>query len=259
MTLHDLFSKIFSKIPDEVGFSIFSWQYFILLLFEIAIPVALAIIFAKKLNEKRDSVLRFSAIFLITIYIADFFVQPFYAGTMIPHKLPFHICTATGVLLTFVTLNKKFEKMSKIVTVWAIISPLLWMIFPFDTYDIGTSLFSYSLIQPIIYHMVEFFWGLYMLISGKVQLPWKTLWQPIVALFPMAIWATIGQELYFPNELGENFLMLRTDTTGICPHWVFIVALFLAATIVISLVYLIYYLIVRAKDKKTQKVSDNVD
>lgn len=251
MKLADIFSKIFKNNPTTNGFSIFSWQYFILLAFEIAIPLVLAIILSKKSENTKSKTLKISALLLLIIYIFDFFIQPFYAGSMITHKLPFHLCTATGILIVFVSFNKRFEKLKTIVSVWAVLSPLLWMLFPFNTYE-SVSLLSYSLIQSIIYHCIEFFWGLFMLLSGTAILRWKTIWQPIVGLFPMALWATIGQELYFPNEIGENFMMLRTDTTGICPKWVYIIALLLAAVIAISILYLIYYLFNRKKNKSNK-------
>ena len=253
MTLSELFYKIFGNIPTQNNFDLFSWQYFLLLLFEIGIPVTLAIVFRNKEEKTKNLILKITAYFIIVSYVLDFFLQKFWAGGMIPHKLPFHICTATGILLTFVTFSPKFDKIKTVVTVWAVISPLLWMIFPFNTYNSGVSLFSYSKLQPILYHTAEFFWGLYMLTSGKVSLEWKKLWQPIVALFPMAAWAAFGQELYFPNEIGENFLMLKTDTTGICPHWVFLIALFLGAALAITLVYLIYNCIVKLKTRKPKQ------
>lgn len=253
MTLNELFYELFSYKPTNNGFGIFSWQHILLLLFQVGIPVFLAILFSKKLNNHRDKILRITAITLIISYLVDFFLQPFYAGRIIPNKLPFHICTATGVLLAFVTLNKKCEKLSVIVTVWAILSPFLWMLLPFSTYDGGISLFCYPFLQSCLYHMLEFFWGIYMLLSGKVKLEWKSIWQPVVALLPMALWATFGQELYFPNEIGENFLMLRTDTTGICPHWVYLIALFIGAALAIAFIYLIYYGVSVVKSKKQQK------
>ena len=252
MTLSDIFSHIFKNNLITYGFSMFSWQHFVLLAFETLIPFILSIVLTKKVDDIKEKVLKIAATTLLILYIFDFFIQPFYAAEMMIHKLPFHLCTATGILIVFVTYNKKFDRLKTLVTVWAVLSPLLWMIFPFSTYE-SVSLLSYSLIQSILYHCVEFFWGLFMLLSGRVELKWKTIWQPIVGLLPMSIWATIGQELYFPNTIGENFMMLRTDTSGICPQWLYLLALFTAAVIAISLLYLIYYLVSKKKKVLTEQ------
>ena len=95
-----------------------------------------------------------------------------------------------------------------------------------------------------------------MVVSGTTKLEWKTIWQPIVGLFPMALWATIGQELYFPNEIGENYMFLRTDASAIVPQWMFIPALFIAAVLATSLTYLIYNAVINSK-KKSEKIVVN--
>ena len=96
-----------------------------------------------------------------------------------------------------------------------------------------------------------------MLTTGRVELKWKTIWQPIVALFPMALWATIGQELYFPDSIGENFMALRTDVSGIVPHAVYLLALFTAAVLAITLIYAIFSVVKLIKKKRDIKQSNN--
>ena len=66
----------------------------------------------------------------------------------------------------------------------------------------------------------------------------------------MALWATIGQELYFPDTPGENFMALRTDVSGIVPHAVYLLALFTAAVLAITLIYGIYNVIKLIKNRK---------
>ena len=91
-----------------------------------------------------------------------------------------------------------------------------------------------------------------MLTSGKTQLKWSTIWQPIAYLLPLALWATFGQELYFPNTVGENFMMLRTDVSGIVPHYVYLLALFVGAVLAVSLLYLLYNVVIKVKNKKNK-------
>lgn len=251
MNLNEIFSQIFSNKPTENPISMFSWQHILIILFAIGTPVLLAVLLCKKQQKTQDILLKISAYLIIGLYVFDFFIQPFWAGSMTVSKLPFHICTFTGILIAFATFNKKFEKLKTLITVWAILAPSAYVLFPFSTFE-NTAIYSYSTVQSYIYHIIEIFWGVYMLTTGKVQLKWKTIWQPIVGLFPMALWATIGQELYYPNTIGENFMALRTDVSGIVPHWVYLMALFTAAVLAITLIYGLYNLIVIINKKVSQ-------
>ena len=249
MNLNELFYKIFSNKPTNNPIDMFSWQHFIIILFAIGTPILLAICLRKKSVKTQETLLKVAAYLIIVLYIFDFFVQPFWAGSMIVNKLPFHICTFTGLLIVFSTFNKKFEKLKVVVAVWAILAPSAYILFPFSTFS-STAIYSYSIVQSYLYHIIEIFWGVYMLTTGRVELKWKTIWQPIVGLFPMALWATIGQELYFPDSPGENFMALRTDVSGIVPHAVYLLALFTAAVLAIALIYCIYNICVLVKNRK---------
>lgn len=255
MNLSELFEKIFADRSTSWPFTMFGLKHILVLCLVFGVVYALAILLKNKNEQTKDKILRVSAYLLMGLYIFDFFVQPFWTGTgyILVNKLPFHICTFTGILLTFVTFNKKFEKLKVLTTVWAVAASTAYFLFPFGTSEFR-SMLSYSVLQPYLYHAVELFWGLYMLFSGKTQLKWSTIWQPIVGLFPMAIWATIGQKLYFPNETGENFMALFTDVSGIVPHWVYLIALFTAAVIGVSLIYGIYNLVGYIKRKRTAKL-----
>lgn len=255
MSLSELFYKIFSDKPTSNPINMFSWQHFLIILFAIGVPVLLATLLRKKSIKTQDLILKIAAYLIIGLYIFDFFVQPFWAGSMIVNKLPFHICTFTGLLIVFTTFNKKFEKLKIVVTVWAVLAPSAYILFPFATFE-SAAIYSYSIVQSYLYHMIEIFWGVYMLTTGRVTLKWKTIWQPIVGLFPMALWATIGQELYFPDSIGENFMALRTDVSGIVPHGVYILALFTAACLAIALIYLIYFICIKIKSKKLNTNKD---
>ncbi|MBR3890589.1 MAG: YwaF family protein [Bacilli bacterium] len=248
--MNEIFSKIFRYIPKETSFKLFGLTYFIILIGIILAVFLLSYFLKNKSDNVKQKILNISAITLISLYIFDFFVQPFWAGSMIVHKLPFHICTAVGVLIPFVTFNKKFDFAKTAVTVWAVICPLIWIVLPMNVVNGNVRLYSYPIVQSYAYHVIELFWGVFMLVSGTTKLDWKNIWQPIIGLFPMALWATIGQELYFPDSIGENYMFLRTDTTGIVPHWLFIVALFLGASLAIALVYLIYNLAIKKITRK---------
>lgn len=250
--MNDIFHKIFRYIPKDNIIPLFGLEYFIVLFIIIA-TVICACLFLKNRNVKlKENIIRYTAFIIIFLYIFDFFVQPFWSGSMITNKLPFHICTATGILISFVTFSKKFNFMKTTVTVWAILAPLMFIIFPIGNLNAQFQIYSYPILQSYTYHILEFFWGMFMVIGGFTKLEWRKIWQPIVGLFPMALWATIGQELYFPNEIGENYLFLRTDISGVAPQWMFIPALFIAAVLSISIIFGIYNIISKYKNSEVE-------
>lgn len=251
MNISEIFKMIFADYPTSWPLTMFGLKHILMLCLVFGLVLVVALSLRNKSQSTTDKILRVSAWLLMILYIFDFFVQPFWTGTgyMIVNKLPFHICTFTGILLAFVTFNKKIEKLKVLTTVWEVAASTSYFLFPFGTLE-SRSMLSYSVLQPYLYHAVELFWGLFMLFTGKTQLKWKTIWQPIVGLFPMALWATLGQKLYFPNETGENFMALFTDVSGVVPHWVYLIALFTAAVIGITLIYGVYNLVVYIKQKR---------
>ena len=253
--MSELFNKIFDYIPRETPVSLFGWQHWLFIVFITAAIVTFSIIFAKKSEKTKNRVLNWAAILVISLYIFDFFVQPFWHdGTLAVGKLPFHICTLVGVLIPFVNFSGKFKFAKQTVVVWAILAPLAFILFPLNFINREVQPYSYPIIQSFLYHGLEIFWGVFMLVSKKASLRWRDIWQPIVGLFPVAAWATIGQELYYHGEVGENFLMLRTDISAYAPQWLYVPALFLGACTAIAFLYLIYWLVIRIKEKSKNKL-----
>ena len=59
-----------------------------------------------------------------------------------------------------------------------------------------------------------------------------------------------GARTAIPDRTGENFLFLRTDISAYAPQWLLVPALFVAATIAITILYLICYFSKKLKRKK---------
>ena len=145
--MNKLFANIFRYIPSDRTIALFGIEYFLILIIIAALIATISILLKNKDSKVKQRVINISAITLITLYIFDFFVQPFWAGGMIVHKLPFHICTATGVLIPFVTFNKKCNFMKRAVTVWAILAPAIWLMFPMNLLNSPYKLYSFPIGQ----------------------------------------------------------------------------------------------------------------
>lgn len=245
-----LFKKIFCYIPRETPVSLFGWQHWLFIILTISAVVILSVVFSNKSEKTKNRILNITATLIISLYIFDFFVQPFWHdGQIAIHKLPFHICTLLGVLIPFVNFSSKFKFAKQAVVVWAILAPLMFVLLPLNYINRKVEPYSYPIIQTFLFHGLETFWGVFLLVSKRVVLRWRDIWQPIAGLIPVATWATIGQELYYPDTVGENFLFLRTDISAYAPQWLYIPTLFVAAVTEISLLYFVYWLFVKNKLK----------
>ena len=251
--MNKLFEKIFRYIPRETSISLFGLEHWLYIIVIAAAVISLSIVFAKKSEKTKTRVLNITATLVIFVYLFDFFVQPFWDGELLKSKLPFHLCTLVGVLIPFANYSKKFNFAKQTIVVWAVLAPLIFIVLPLNYINREVEPYSYPIIQTFLFHGLEVFWGVFMLVSKKVVLRWRDIWQPIVGLFPMAAWATLGQELYYPNTLGENFLMLRTDISDYAPQWMYVPALFIAASAAIALLYLIYWGAIKIKNKAKNK------
>ena len=249
-----IFGEIFQYIPRKTEVPLWGWQHCLYVILILAAVVTLSIVFVNKSEKTKNRVLNITAILVIAVYVFDFFVQPFWNnGNIAINKLPFHLCTLVGVLIPFVNFAGALKFARQTVAVWAILAPLAFVLFPLNYINRAVAPYSYPIIQTFLFHGLEIFWGVFMLVSKKVVLRWRDIWQPIAGLLPAAAWATIGQELYYPGERGENFMFLRTDISAYAPQWMWVPALLIAASIAIALFYLIYWLVIKIKNKPKSK------
>ena len=240
--MQELFQKVFRYIPRETSIRLYGLSHILYIVLIIAIIVALCCVFHKKSEKVKARVINITAILIIGLYIFDFLVQPIWAGGLMISKLPFHLCTLTGCLIPLVTFNKKCKWLEKMVVIWAILAPLIFIFAPLNYINVPAQPYSYPILQTFLYHGAEVFWGVFMLTSGRVKLEWKSVWQPVVGLFPAALLATIANVVYGDLAPGESFMFLITYITAVSPQWMYIPALIIAACLGTSVVYLIYNL-----------------
>jgi len=251
--MQELFQKIFRYIPRDTSIKLYGLSHILYIVVIISIIIALCLLFNKKSEQTKQRVINITAILIIGSYFFDFIVQPIWAGELLLSKLPFHLCTAVGCLIPLITFFKKFKFLEKPVVIWAILAPLIFIFAPLNYINVAVEPYSYPIVQTFFYHGAEVFWGVFMLTSGKVKLDWKSVWQPVVGLFPMALWGTFGNVIYGDKAPGESFMFLKTDISSVAPQWMYIPALIIAACLGTALIYLIYNLIQKHNTKKALK------
>ncbi|MDE6583670.1 MAG: YwaF family protein, partial [Clostridia bacterium] len=131
--MSDFLKNIFGYIPSETKPSLFGWQHWLFIVAIFGATILCCLLFKNKSEKFKEKVLNTTAILVISLYIFDFFVQPFWNdGELAIHKLPFHICTLLGILVPFVNFNKKLGFAKQTITVWAILAPLMFILFPMN-------------------------------------------------------------------------------------------------------------------------------
>ncbi len=215
-SLRNFLFKLFSDTPLNAGekflfmeFSIWHILYMIAIFGLIAFA---ALKFRNKTIETKEKVLRILAGALLFSYLSDFFFHDFvYAETLADgsivdrlnmDKLPFHLCTSMGIILFFVTYNKKLRKFLEPVAAIAITGSLMYICYP--TNDCEP--WCYRLVQTMFFHGVEMAWGVLAISMGLTKLRWKNVWQAYVLLIGITVWAKIGLTVY-----GYNWFFLREN------------------------------------------------
>ena len=213
--MKDFVTYLFSENNSELAIGLFDVWHFLYLFVIFGGSVLLALLFKSKSDSSKQKLLRAMAYVVIGFYIADFFIMPLsdsYNGISYD-KLPFHICTLTGVFVPFAQFNEKFKRIKTVVVSFAIASSLMWMCYPGSALG-GQPPFSYVIFQTFMYHGVLFCWGFLNLALGVVELDIRKIWKELCAILVIMAWAAFGNAIY-DNEnwffINESIFPFLTD------------------------------------------------
>lgn len=259
--MRELFFKIFGEheATDLTKISMFSWHHILYLILIVGAIVALSIIFFKKELSTRQKVLDIIGIAVAVCYIADFFFQPFRDGAsmetnsnIILDKFPFHICIVLCPLILFSRFSKHGKAIKTPVALAAAVAPLMWLVYPGTALDTNLSAFSYEIIQLFLYHGLVFIYGCVFVLLRDEQLDIRKCYKEAILIVGIALWATLGNELYSTTNSSYNWFFLRNPVFGFIPEainpYVVVVVVFLSCLLIYGIHYLVLYL-----HKKAQK------
>ena len=265
--LYDLFSKLFADYPGG-GPGLISWEHLLLLIIAFGMPVLFYFIYRNKSDEKKIKLTKVLSVVIPTLYVLDFFVQPFYMQTtknfngeffMTVDKLPFHVCTLMGVCIPFVYFNKKFAWARDIVVVWSIVSAAIYCVYP-GTYLNDAPIYSYRIIQSYGYHALLILWAMMMFMTRQVEFDYKKFWKPIAFMGVECLWASLGNAMYYDKE---NFFFMKSDpawfglgflnTLGV--SWLIYPIMIIAMSSLVALIYLLFGKINKIRDVKGSRMA----
>lgn len=252
--MEDLFYKIFANIPSETAMDMYCPAHLILLAIAFSISIIFYFTFFRKSKDVKQKALDVVAIIMLVLYLADFGLQPFWNGGLCIDKFPFHICTLLSILICFVSFNDKCKKFKNSIAVLSFLSAIMFLFIPVNYFNRYIMWYSYSMLQPFIYHSLLFTWGLCTMAFGLVDLPFKKCWHTMIIVVLISLWATLGNLIY-----DQNYFFLRSDISEFTPQWLLLPALEIASVLCIMAVYGGANLIKKLHCKNSEKIKTIVE
>jgi hypothetical protein len=151
--------------------------------------------------------------------------MPFAYGAIEIEKLPFHSCTLTCLLCFLSRHSKSLRPYKKSFALIGFISNISYVVVPAGVMWSEVTPLSYRCLQTILFHGVTTLYGILALIyDDEIKLEWKKIYQELIVLCIMGLWATLGNNLYsgtYPTHtIVYNWFFMRTDPFGILPQTV---------------------------------------
>lgn len=263
--MHEFWLWLFNDQWEEGGLEIAFLSFFHILYLAMIIGLSIALAcYLNKHEDKKKSTLRILAYSLVVLYLADFFIQPFFSSdfTMNIDKLPFHICTMMCPVVAFTQFNSKFDKIREPVAFLATAASLMYLVYPGSA--IGElSPFCYKVLQTFVYHGVLFAWGVNTIASGQFVPTIKNWYKSLIGLCMVAAWATIGNLSYNTSYLGNDpnahhydWFFLTGTTFSFVPPYIMPFVVIAAVFSVVMCLYGIYYLYMHFNKNHAQKKSE---
>ena len=248
--MQEFVRMLFSQNNSELAIGLFDIWHFIYLFIVYGGSLFLALFFRNRSEAAKTKVIHIFAYLTIGLYIADFFIMPLsdsYAGISV-YKLPFNICTIMAVLVPFVEFNPKFAKIKKTVAVLGLTASTMWMVYP------GTALggqppFCYVIFQTFMYHGFLYAWGFLNMAFGRVVLDFKKLWQELVGILMILVWADLGNTIYGREQ---NWFFIETSIFPFLPDKIMPIAVVFSVFGSATVVHGIYYFVRRAMRARVQ-------
>lgn len=242
--------KIFGWKVGSVSIELFSIWHFLYILFIAGAIVGGAFLLKNKSNQTKEKTLKVIVITTLVLYIADFMLQPFVTSdfTLDIDKLPFHICTLMCIVATFAQFSKK-DWFKEVAVTLAMAGSLMYLVYPGSALG-GVSPWCYKVVQTMVYHGLLLSWGVLSLTTGEVKLHVKKMWQPLIGVVCIALWAGLGNLCFNGGPHHYDWFFITGSTFPFVPKWLMPFAVITAVYGVVACFYLIYWLVTRKKDKQ---------
>lgn len=230
---------LFSQNNSDLKIGLFDVWHFLYLTVILGGAILLSFIFKNRSENAKTQLIRLFAYLTIGLYVADFFIMPLsdsYSGIS-AYKLPFNICTIMAALVPFVEFNPRLAKIKKAVVTLSVTASLMWMCYPGSALG-GQPPFSYIIFQTFMYHGFLYTWGFLNLSLGKVELDLKRIWEELVGILMILVWANLGNTVYGREN---NWFFIESSIFPFLPDNVMPLAVVLSVFGSCLVVHLVYF------------------
>lgn len=250
----EFLTKLFGSSSGKVEITLFSIWHILYIVLIIGLAIGAHFILRHKSDKAKQTTLNVLAYLIIGAYLLDFFIMPFSQGKIDIDKLPFHICTLTGIFIPFVQFNKKFKPIKNVITCFAIVSSLMYITYPGSALG-GVTPWCYKVVQTFVFHGLVFAWGLLSVSLKQAEFKWKDIWQEAVGLVVMVAWASLGNFAYngIPDGHHYDWFFITGSTFPFIPKGLMPLCTFTAVFAMCAIIFLIDFVV----KKISAKISKN--
>ncbi len=257
--MYDFLHTLMQDKTGEPLFALYNIWHILIIIILAGIIVFISLFFRKKSVDTREKVLNILISSALFLYILDLFCMPFSCGYIDVDKLPFHVCTLMSVACFMSRHNRIVGKCKTSFTLLGLIGAFMYIVCPSGVADGTVSIFSYRIIQTLLYHGLMVTYGVCSLVFGDVKLKWKECYKELIVIACMVIYSVTGNILYKGIEDGRefNWFFVRSDPLGIIPTdiapYVMPFVILVVFFVLVMLVYFVYHLVINIAEKRTLK------
>lgn len=247
MSLRDFLIRIFRGDVGGPAIEMYNWVHILYLVIIVGSIVGLYFLFRNKKQETKSLVLKIMAIVIIGLYLTDFLVHPFMYGgrdELIVDKLPYHICTASAILISIVNIfPKQTRHIKNAVVLFGLIGAFYYVFIPSGVTGPDVKAFSYKEIQTFLYHGTLLGYGVLSLLFGDVKLDIKKCWIDAIVLVTLILISLGANAAYSIPDGGHYDWFFTTGSSFGIPSTVMPFVIFGVFFGTSLLIYGIYYLV----------------
>lgn len=258
--MNEFFVKLFGTTTGNVEITLFSIWHILYIVLIVGLAIVAHFVLRNKSDKVKTTTLNVLAYLVIGTYVLDFFIMPFSQGKIDIDKLPFHICTLTGIFIPFVQFNKKFKPIKNLVACFAIVASLMYITYPGSALG-GVTPWCYKVVQTFVFHGFVFTWGFLSVSLKAVEFKWKDIWQEAVGVIVLILWAFFGNFAYLniPDGHHYDWFFVTGSTFPFIPTWLMPICVFVAVFGMCAIIFLIDYVIKRINKKREQKQQATIE
>lgn len=215
--MYSILRELLKDHKEQIIFKCFGITHLIFLAIICGGIVAILCILKNKDEKFKKRIINLTITSAFCLYILDFFLMPFAYGEIDIEKLPFHICTISCVLC-FLSRHNKFLYQYKLsFALIGLIGNLIYTIYPAGVGWYQVSVFSYRVIQTLLYHSIMVLYGILTITYDDEKIKWKNCYKELIIIVIITLWALLGNYLY-NNELRMfNWFFVVQDPFSFLP------------------------------------------